>query len=184
MECEYDRKTYMSVVKNRWNVFENEPLQNAAELCYILRKVVNTDDTRIDAVERVLRQRNKIIVFYNFNYEREMLIQYADGAHIPWSEWSGHAHEDIPDTNSWMYLVQYTAGCEGWNCIKTDTVLFFSQNYSYKVMEQACGRIDRLNTPFEDLYFYHLVSKSPIDRAIGMALSKKKKFNERAFVKW
>ena len=184
MECEYDRKTYMSVVKNRWNVFENEPLQNAVELCYILRKVVNTDDTRIDAVERVLRQRNKIIVFYNFNYEREMLIQYADGAHIPWSEWSGHAHEDIPDTGSWMYLVQYTAGCEGWNCIKTDTILFFSQNYSYKVMEQACGRIDRLNTPFEDLYFYHLVSKSPIDRAIGLALSKKKKFNERAFVKW
>ena len=145
---------------------------------------INMECTRIDAVERVLKERNKIIVFYNFNYEREMLIQYADGAHIPWSEWSGHAHEDIPDTNSWMYLVQYTAGCEGWNCIKTDTILFFSQNYSYKVMEQACGRIDRLNTPFEDLYFYHLVSKSPIDRAIGLALSKKKKFNERAFVKW
>ena len=182
--CDYDREQYLEVVKNRWNVFTSEPLQNAAEMCYTLRKVVNSDCSRIDAVERALEKRNKLIVFYNFDYEREELIAYADGAHIAWSEWSGHAHQDIPETQSWLYLVQYTAGCEGWNCIKTDTVLFFSQNYSYKVMEQACGRIDRLNTPFEDLYFYHLTSKAPIDRAIKVALKKKKKFNERSFAKW
>ena len=182
--CDYDRELYISVVKNRWNVFQNEPLQNAGELCYTLRKVVNSDCTRIDQVEQVLEKRTKLIIFYNFDYEREELIAYAEGAGIPWSEWSGHAHEDIREGNRWIYLVQYTAGCEGWNCIKTDTILFFSQNYSYKVMEQACGRIDRLNTPFEDLYFYHLVSKAPIDKAIKMALKKKKKFNERTFSNW
>ena len=183
-ECDYDRDSYITVVKNRWNIFTDEPLVNAGEMCYTLRKVVNSDCTRIDMVEQVLKQHPKLIIFYNFDYEREALILFAEGSKIPWSEWSGHAHEDIQEGNRWIYLVQYTAGCEGWNCIKTDTILFFSQNYSYKVMEQACGRIDRLNTPYENLYFYHLVSKSPIDKAIKLALKKKKKFNERNFVKW
>ena len=182
--CEYDKDSYREVVKNRWNIFKNEPLQNAAELCYILRKVVNSNDTRIDAIEKILQNRTRAIIFYNFDYEREMLIEFAQGAQIPWAEWSGHSHQEIPEGNHWIYIVQYTAGCEGWNCIKTDTTIFFSQNYSYKVVEQACGRIDRLNTPYEELYFYHLKSKAPIDRAIEAALTRKKKFNERAFAKW
>lgn len=182
--CEYDKASYKEVMKNRWNVFEDKPIVNAGELCYILRKVVNSDDTRVNAIESIMKKRAKCIVFYNFDYEREMLIQFAEGGSIPWSEWSGHAHEDIPKTKKWLYLVQYTAGCEGWNCIKTDTMIFFSQNYSYKVFEQACGRIDRLNTPFEDLYYYHLMSDAPIDLAIKQAIKRKKKFNESKFVKW
>ena len=182
--CRYDISKYKDAIKTRWDPYKNEPIQQASGLCYILRRVVNEDESRQRALLEIFEKHPKIIVFYNFDYELDILkgIYYGDNCEI--AEWNGHAHNPIPQSERWVYLVQYTAGCEGWNCVKTDTIVFYSQNYSYKVMEQASGRIDRLNTPFRDLYYYHLKSRSGIDLAISKALKEKKQFNERKFVKW
>ena len=182
--CRYDISKYKDAIKTRWDPYKNEPIQQASGLCYILRRVVNEDESRQQALLEIFEQHPKMIVFYNFDYELDILkgIYYGDNCEI--AEWNGHAHQPIPQSERWVYLVQYTAGCEGWNCVRTDTIVFYSQNYSYKVMEQASGRIDRLNTPFRDLYYYHLKSRSGIDLAISKALKEKKQFNERKFVKW
>lgn len=179
--CNYSKDTYKDIYKNRWNYTKNEPMQNASELCYELRKCMNSDISRIDKVIDIIHERKKVIIFYNFDYEREMLLEYIPEM-CTVAEWNGHKHQPLPEGDTWAYLVQYTAGCEGWNCIKTDTIIFFSQNYSYKVMTQATGRIDRLNTPYQDLYYYHLKSRAPMDLAITRALNTKKKFNESAWV--
>lgn len=181
ISVEYSKDTYKDIQKNRWNYTKNEPIQNASELCYELRKCVNEDLSRIDNIIDILHERKKAIIFYNFDYERDILLEYLPKL-CTVAEWNGHKHQELPDGDNWAYLVQYTAGCEGWNCIKTDTIIFYSQNYSYKTMMQAIGRIDRLNTPFIDLYYYHLKSKAPIDLAIGRALAQKKKFNETKWV--
>lgn len=182
--CRYDISKYKDAIKTRWDPYKNEPIQQASGLCYILRRVVNEDESRQRALLEIFEQHPKMIIFYNFDYELDILkgIYYGNNCEI--AEWNGHAHQPIPQSERWVYLVQYTAGCEGWNCVKTDTIVFYSQNYSYKVMEQASGRIDRLNTPFRDLYYYHLKSRSGIDLAISKALKEKKQFNERKFVKW
>lgn len=185
----YDVSKYKYVMKNRWDIYKNEPIQQASGLCYVLRRVVNEDESRVIKLLELLESHPRAIIFYNFDYEREMLLHVIseftiDGQYFDVTEWSGHAHQPVSNKKRWVYLVQYTAGCEGWNCIKTDTIIFFSQNYSYTVMTQASGRIDRLNTPFKDLYYYHLKSRSGIDLAINKALNEKKKFNERKFVNW
>lgn len=182
--CEYDIPKYKEAMRTRWDPYKNEPIQQASGLCYVLRRIVNEDESRQVAVCEIFEKHPRIIIFYNFDYELELLkgIRYGDDVKV--AEWNGHAHEPIPDGDSWVYLVQYTAGAEGWNSIKTDTIVFFSQNYSYKVMQQASGRIDRLNTPFRDLYYYHLKSRASIDLAIGKALREKKQFNESRWVKW
>ena len=175
---QYDIPTYKSLQRNRWNLWEDKPIENAGEFCYCQRKLVNSDESRSVAVLELLEKHPKTIIFYNFDYELDILkdLGYMEGTEI--AEWNGHKHQPLPEGDKWVYLVQYTAGCEGWNCVKTDTIIFYSQNYSYKVMTQACGRIDRMNTPYKDLYYYHLKSRSSIDLAINRALAAKKNFNE------
>lgn len=180
----YDIPMYKDVMRNRWDPYKNEPIQNASGLCYILRRIVNSDESRQIALLEIFEDHPRIIVFYNFDYELDILKGLYYGENVEIAEWNGHAHQPIPDSDRWVYLVQYTAGAEGWNCIRTDTIVFFSQNYSYKIMLQSAGRIDRLNTPYTDLYYYHLKSRSGIDLAISKALNEKKNFNEGKFVKW
>lgn len=182
--CRYDTTLYKATIKNRWNPFDNKPIEQASSLCYILRRIVNSDESRQMAVLELFERHPRMIIFYNFDYELDILKGLYYGDEVEIGEWNGHKHQPIPDGKKWVYLVQYNAGAEGWNCIKTDTIVFYSQNYSYKMLEQARGRIDRLNTPFADLYYYHLKTRSGIDLAISKALAEKRNFNERKFVKW
>ena len=177
----YDHTTYKYVIKNRWDIYKDEPLSDMSGLCYLLRRIVNTDQQRIDAVKKLVSEHPRTIIFYNFDYELEILRKLGDELKIETAEWNGHKHQPIPDSSNWIYLVQYTAGAEGWNCTTTNVIIFYSQNYSYKIAVQAAGRIDRRNTPYTDLYYYHLRSNSSIDVAIHQALSRKKNFNERGF---
>ena len=181
---QYNISKYKDIMKSRWNPYTNQPVINASELCYILRKVVNSDESRQMKLLEILENHPRAIIFYNFDYELDILkgLAYANGVKI--AEYNGHQHDPLPKGDKWVYLVNYAAGNAGWNCITTDTIIFFSQNYSYKVMEQSAGRIDRLNTPYKDLYYYHLKSRSGIDLAISKALATKKDFNARRYIKW
>lgn len=176
---DYDRFLYKEVWRDRWDPYNDEPIDETGNLFFLLRRVTNSDESRIEEVKRLMQKHSRIIIFYNFDFELDALRQ-IEGIEI--REWNGQKHEAIPDTEKWLYLVQYSAGAEGWNCITTDTIIFYSQNYSYRMTEQASGRIDRLNTPYVDLYYYHFKSHAPIDLAISRALSLKKDFNMRAFL--
>ena len=234
--CDYDVAAFDKAVKKRWHVFEQRPLRDVAELFSVMRRIVNSDSSRLTAVQSLIEKHPRLIVFYNFDYELEMLRTIGSSSHTTASattsltesarlaktlaastdssgaddaweyllspqglvenqaltapstatgqelvlaEWNGHKHEPIPKTERWVYLVQYRAGAEGWNCIETDAICFWSQTYSYRDWYQAHGRIDRLNTPFTNLWYYHLVSRSMIDKAIRAALKIKKSFNEK-----
>lgn len=179
ISMKYDKETYDSIVKKRVDPWTGEPYKNAGGVCYGLRKCVNSDKSRVEHIRWLAKKRKKLIVFYNFDYERDILLSLRDEFTV--AEWNGHKHEPIPATDSWVYLVQYTAGAEGWNCVETDTIVFYSLNYSWKVLEQAEGRIDRINTPFTDLRYFYLFSESGIDSAIREAVRKKGVFNERIF---
>ncbi len=179
---EFDREALNTAVVKRWHIYKNRPIRDISELCYLLRKIVNSDPSRVLAIKDLLNKHPKVIIFYNFIYEKDLLLKLAEELNYPVAQWNGQEHQLIPETEKWMYIVQYAAGAEGWNCIETNTIIFYSQNYSYKATIQAAGRIDRLNTPFTDLYYYYLRSNSVIDFAIKKALDNKKSFNEHKFL--
>lgn len=179
----FDRDLYSKVTKDRWNPFDNCPIENVSQLCYLQRKVVNSDPSRLQRLKQIYLEHPRIILFYNFTYELKMLRKWAKRNHIYTQEWNGQTHNPLPDTESWIYLVQYMAGSEGWNCTTTDTIVFYSLPYSYKQFEQASGRIDRMNTKYKILQYFIFQSNSIIDSAIRNCLDRKKIFNEKAYLK-
>ena len=182
--CKYNKEIYRTIKKDRWDPYDKKPIEETGKLCYLERRVSNDDSSRIAECKKLLEENLKVIIFYNFDYELEILRELCDNMCIRYNEWNGHKHEPVPEEGNlgWAYLVQYAAGCEAWNCITTNVIIFYSQNYSYKVMTQSAGRINRMNTPYKDLYYYHLRSYSPIDLAIKRALSLKKNFNEKSYL--
>lgn len=266
---EHDADLLTKAVDKLWHVYEDRPLRNVAELFLVMRRVVNSDSSRLDAVRSLSKSHPRLIVFYNFDFELEMLRSLKDvsdedaqiaenlgrsltskatfrhsGCLAPLviakgnnscqiekpavitssnldtmtrhshalvveqssmnqtlvpndstnmtpntissstfqiAEWNGHRHDPLPTSERWLYLVQYAAGSEGWNCTSTDTICFYSLTYSYKQWHQAHGRTDRLNTLYEELFYYVLMSNSVIDKAIMKALKEKKNFNEASF---
>lgn len=178
---DYDIAKYRDLLRNRFNYEKNQPIENVAELCSELRKVANKSGEKLEALDIILDKHPKIILFYNFDYELEELRWYLTQIDYPFSERNGHKHEALLDGDKWVYLVQYNAGAEAWNCISTNAMVFWSLNYSYKMMTQAAGRIDRMNTPYDVLYYYYIYSRAPIDMAINKALREKKKFNENKY---
>lgn len=179
----YDKESYDTVLKKRWNIFEDKPIENASEMLQCLRKIVASDDDRLFNAKFLMDIHDRLIIFYNYNYERDILIALANELEREYWEWNGHAHQELPDTDQWLYIVQYTAGAEGWNCITTNTIMFYSLNYSYKITEQAEGRIDRLNTKYTDLEYYFLLSDAIIEKDIYKAIKTKQRFNESAWLK-
>lgn len=176
--CDFNKSLFDETRLKRFDPYIKEPIRDIAALCLVMRKIVNSDPDRLVRLYQIYNQHKKVIVFYNFNYELDILEDFCLNEGIPYTQWNGHYHQKIPQTDTWIYLVQYAAGAEAWNCIETDCIVFYSQNYSYRTMTQAAGRIDRLNTPFVNLYYYHFVSYSFIDICIKKALDAKENFNE------
>ena len=183
IDVSYDFELFKRAYKDRWHVFENRPLKDVSEMFRVIRKIVNSDPSRLEMIKKLLTCHDRLVIFYNFDYELEILRTLHD--HVPVYEWNGHRKHVLPEgtDKKWVYLVQYVAGAEGWNCTTTDAMVLYSLTYSYKNFLQAMGRIDRLDTPYTTLYYYIFVSNSIIDRAINLSLSNKKSFNERKFIR-
>jgi len=174
VEVSYNKEVFDDAIKRRWNIFEDTPMVNIAEMFRVGRRIVGEDESKLEAIRKLMEKHDRLIIFYNYDYELEMLRKLYWERNT--AEWNGKKHEPVPDTDKWLYLVQYVAGAEGWNCITTDAMIFYSLTYSYKNFMQAQGRTDRMNTPFKDLYYYILITKAMTDKVVWKSLSQKKDF--------
>lgn len=173
---EYDRFLYDEVQKTRFNPFIKKPIKNKSEYTQIMRKLVSTSPARIFEFGDLVTRFDRSIVFYNYDYELDIITRVLKEKGINIFTYNGKHHDPSPTDGTWCYVVQYSAA-EAWNNISTNRMIFYSPNYSYKVVEQCEGRIDRINTSFKNLYYYTLVSDAPIDKAVIKANKEKKVFN-------
>lgn len=184
LDVDYDKSLLEKIVIKRWNVFEDKPVKDIGEVFRLSRQLVNSDPSRLETIEWLMTMHPKLIIFYNYNYELEILRTLSVRTGCVVAEWNGHKHDPVPGSDRWVYLVQYNSGSEGWNCTDTDSMVLYSLTYSYKNHMQAQGRIDRLDTPFQKLYYYILTSPAFCDKAVRRSLDEKKSFNEGEYIKY
>jgi hypothetical protein len=110
--CDYDAINFKKVYIGRWDVYEDKPIEETGKFFYVMRKVVNSDPSRLVNVCEIVEAHKRVIIFYNFDYELELLRDLCEGMKIKYAEWNGWKHEEIPKTKRWVYLVQYSAGAE------------------------------------------------------------------------
>lgn len=173
----YDQELWETIVKKRWNPYSDTPIRDAGEFFRLMRKLVNTDPSRLEMCRKLLTCHNRIVIFYNFDYELAILRTLSDTVEV--AEWNGHKHQNVPNSERWVYLVQYQSGSEGWNCTATDAMIIYSLTYSYKNHVQSQGRLDRINSLYKVIYYYFLHTNTSIDTRIRAALADKRSFNER-----
>lgn len=183
IDLEYDEDLFKTIWKDRWNPYEDMPVKDVSELFRLGRKALADNDYRLASIKDLLWEHPRLVIFYNFNYELDKLRELYNVDGVVVGEWNGHKKTPVPPTDSWVYLVQYTAGAEGWNCTTTDAMVFYSMSYSYKTFEQAQGRIDRLDTKYDDLHYYVFKTDTPLDNRIKSILEDKELFNENAVAK-
>lgn len=185
INCNYSVKAYKDILRDRFDYEKNEPISSQGRFCYLLRICGNNLD-KLAKVSNILKEYGPAIIFYNYDQEYYDLCSSLSAQGYTVRCYNGHQHDPTPSgefspNSKWAYLVQYNAGAEGWNCIATPNMIFYSLNYSYKMMLQASGRIDRCNTPFRELNYFVLTNDSPIEYRIRDCLKRKEKFNENAY---
>lgn len=176
IEVVYNSSLVREVQKSQWNPFTDTPIRNFPEEVFVIRKIINLHPSRIMSLLKIHEAAERLIIFYNFTFELELMrswFKYRTSV----SEHNGFKHDPVPEGDNWVYLVQYLSGAEAWECFTTNHMAFYSLNYSYRLMHQARGRINRNNTPFKDLYYYELVSSSRLDCEILKAFEEKRDFN-------
>lgn len=183
-------RTYQKAVKQRLYTVdgEDEMLDSPSKLFATLRQIPTP--ARVDALQSIVESTDEhIVVFYNFNVEREailaMLKKSFKGRKI--YEQSGHQSK-LPHRDKWanlkpsVTLVQYQSGSQAIELTYASVTVYLSPCTSYANYEQSKGRTRR-NGQKKVTLFYHIAAEDSIDRHIWGIIKQKRDFSTALFAK-
>lgn len=125
---------------------------------------------------------DRLIIFYNFNGELEVLRDLCASVERPVSIICGN----IKDLSSYekskdsVTLVQYQAGAMGLNLQKSNKIVYFTPPLSSEFFEQSKKRIHRIGQD-RTCFYYYLICSGSIEEKIYRTLAMRKDYTERLF---
>lgn len=127
---------------------------------------------------------DRLIVFYNFTQELNLMMSVCDNAGRPYSIVNGSKRDltayDKHDDS--VTFVQYQAGAMGLNLQKACRMIFFTLPLSSELFEQAKKRIHRIGQD-RSCFYYELICKGTIEEKILATLNMRKDYTEELFRK-
>ncbi|MBL0992197.1 MAG: DEAD/DEAH box helicase [Escherichia coli] len=143
----------------------------------ISKQVSKEPFERLDAILET-HNNERVVIFYNYKWEAEMLKQLLDKLKRPYGEYNGSVKDLKPFKNNdnGVVLAQYKSASTGINDFVISNVMVFnSMPLSSTEYLQAKGRTDRHGQDKTPLY-YHIVPDTPIEKKIFSVVTNGKDF--------
>lgn len=162
-------------------------LDTISKLYSTLRQQANITD-KLEYLEYIINsnEEDNVLIFYNFNYEKDMIINYLKSKKIKVDYIINGVTKNYPIKenfeliNNTVTLVQIQAGGTGIELTYINKVVYFSPTYSYQDYIQSIGRAYR-NGQENKVLVYKFKVLNSIETDIWECLERKEDFNERLY---
>lgn len=132
--------------------------------------------------ELVQSTQDRLIVFYNFNAELELLKRIAASLDRPISEVNGQTKDltAYEQEDNSITFIQYQAGAMGLNLQKANKIIYFTLTDKSELFEQSKKRIHRIGQE-QPCFYYILMCKGSVEEVILQTLEMRKDFTDELF---
>lgn len=190
IDIKFDKPKKYAFFK-RVRIYEDFVADNASKLFVNLRKMCSgnidkyeVDKQKIQWLEDFCENLNfRLVIFYNFNFEKDKIIELMKKLKIPYSQFNG-AVKDLSNFNKYengVVLCQYQSASLGLNdLVKSNVCILYSPSLNYTDYTQSKKRIDRIGQTKKPL-FYNLYCKDTIEEKILETIKKGQDFDNKMF---
>lgn len=177
---------YKKFHKNSYACIEGEELIGDTTLTKMLRERQLCswyNKEKLQAFQDLLEStEDRVIIFYNFEHENEVLKEIAENLQRSVSVVNGQikdleAYEEKSDS---VTLIQYQAGAMGLNLQKANKIIYFTPPLGSELFEQSKKRIHRIGQD-RPCFYYYLICKNSIEEKIYQVLEMRKDYTEELF---
>lgn len=139
---------------------------------------------KIDALTDLIQSTSdRLIIFYNFNDELDILKGICEALERPYSQVNGSikdllAYEEFDDSIS---IIQYQAGAMGLNLQKCNKIIYFSLPERSELFEQSKKRIHRIGQS-QSCFYYVMMTKDTIEGTIYENLKMRRDYTDDLFI--
>lgn len=183
---------YAKLKKNRMYKADNGEvieLDNSSKLFNAMRCVshgfllgINKQVSKepFERLNQILETHNdeRIVIFYNYNVELEMLKQVLDKLKRPYSQYNGASKDlkSFKDKDNGVVLAHYKSASTGINdFVIANVTIYNSMPLESINYEQSKARTDRYGQTKKPLY-YHIVPETPTEKKIFETVTNGKDF--------
>ncbi|WP_368076685.1 SNF2-related protein [Clostridium tyrobutyricum] len=179
-------KEYKIFKKDRLITINNTELvgdTSLTKMLYLRQLSSQYNKNKVNQLKDILEStEDRIIIFYNFNKELEIIKKLCEKLDKPISIING-AVKDLDNFNQYnnsITLVQYQAGAMGHNLQKSNKIIYFSLPLQSELFEQSKKRIHRIGQE-KTCFYWYLITQNSIEEQIYQTLKERRDYTNKLF---
>ena len=153
------------------------------KMLYLRQLSSQYNSNKTAALKDLLESTNdRVIVFYNFDKELEIIQEICNKLEKPISMINGHEKnlKNFTECNDCVLLGQYQAAAMGLNLQLSNKIIYFSLPLQSELFMQSKKRIHRIGQE-KTCFYWYLITKNSIEEQIFETLKQRRDYTNKLF---